>query len=145
MEDLVDCLKRLLSNNVVMSYKAQGHHWNVEGPMFYNFHAFFKTVYEDVDGATDMIAENIRKLGDDSPFNLQDFVKLTDLKVKTVGNNPMAMIADLHAANEAIIECLDECFKAATASNEQGIANDIAERDGQHKMWCWQLEATAKR
>ena len=145
MEDLVDCLKRLLANSVVMSYKAQGHHWNVEGPMFHQFHAFFKDIYEDVDGAIDSIAENIRKLGDDAPFNLQDFVKLTDLKTKSVGNNALAMVTDLHAANEAVIDCVDECFKAATAANEQGIANDLAGRDGMHKKWRWQLEATLKR
>lgn len=142
---LAASLKRLLADEIVMFLKAQGFHWNVEGPMFHPFHDFFAGIYSDVYGAVDPTAENIRKLGEYAPFTLMSFDKLSELEDKKVSTDPIAMCVQLHDANEKVISCIDECFKLATAANEQGIADFLASRDDQHKKWRWQLEATIKR
>jgi ribonuclease R len=46
--ELVEALARLLGDNVVMYTKAHGHHWNVTGRDFSQFHEFFQEIYEDV-------------------------------------------------------------------------------------------------
>ena len=145
MEDLVSCLKTLLADQVAKYLKAHGFHWNVEGPMVAQFHEFFENIYEDVYSSIDPTAENIRKLGDYPPFTLPTLDKLREVEDGKVTTDPIAMCVALLDANDIVLEEIDECFKAATAANEQGICNFLADRDNMHKKWRWQLKATIKK
>jgi len=144
MNELAAALKRLLADQITMYLKAQGFHWNVEGPMFSQFHDFFSSIYEDVYGSIDPTAENIRKLGEYAPFSINTIDKLREIADTKVTTDPISMCVDLIDANDQILKCINEAFQAATDANEQGIANFLAERDDMHKKWRWQLEATTK-
>jgi len=72
--DLGTQLAVILSDTVAYKFAAQGYHWNVKGPNFYQFHEFFGELYEDAEGAIDPTAENIRKLGFEAPYSLGDFL-----------------------------------------------------------------------
>lgn len=142
---LEQALKVLLADQVAMSMKAHGFHWNVEGPMFHQFHAFFGAIYDDVDGSIDPTAENIRKIDGYAPFLLSTIDKLQTLKDKKATTDPMDMCRDLDESNEAVIDSIAKAFEAAIEADEQGIANFLSERDGMHKKWRWQLSATLKK
>ena len=68
MTELVDSLKKLQANAFQMYAQAHGYHWNVEGMLFKELHAFFLEIYEDVFDSIDPIAENLRKLDSTAPF-----------------------------------------------------------------------------
>jgi len=53
----------------------------------------------------------------------------------------MAMLHDVLEANKTMTDCLNETFAAATAVNDQGIANFIADRLGAHSKWNWKISA----
>lgn len=145
MKELAAALKVLLADQIVMSLKAQGFHWNVEGVMFHPFHDFFAKVYEDVQDSVDPTAECVRQLGEYPPFTLPSLHKLRTIDDKKGTTDPVDMCVDLHDANEAVLSGIDKCFQLATKANEQGIADFLAGRDAAHKKWRWQLEATIKR
>lgn len=145
MEDLIKSLKTLLANNITMYLKAYGFHWNVEGKDFTQFHDFFGDIYSDLDGATDPIAENIRKLGGVAPFAIKTLDGLRTIKDVKTSTDPIQMCVDLSDANDMMLININEAFRLATANNEQGIANFLADRDDMHKKWRWQLDATIKR
>lgn len=138
---VAECLAECLGNAVVMTFKAQGHHWNVMGPYFTQYHDFFGDIYEDVYSSLDPMAENLRKLGALAPYKLNDFLSLTSLEDLACGCDPLLMCHDLAVANEVIIDSLNECFKAAEAANQQGIADFIAGRIDMHQKWAWMLKA----
>jgi starvation-inducible DNA-binding protein len=140
-QDVVDCLADTLGNSVVIAFKAQGHHWNVKGIHFSQFHDFFAMLYEDYASMWDPIAENMQKLGSSAPFRLVEFARLTSMEDVEVGNDPIAMVMDLLTANALLIKSVNDCFKAATAADEQGIADYMAGRDGTLKKWDWQLRS----
>ncbi len=139
--ELVSSLAACLSNAVVMSLKAQGHHWNVVGPDFGQFHDFFGEIYTDVYGSIDPLAENMRKLGVNAPYRLGEFASMTTIADAEVGGSSQAMVADLFVANDEAIACLYTSFSLASASNQQGIADFIASRIDVHEKWSWQLKA----
>lgn len=141
MRELVTALGKLLADVYAMSIMAQGAHWNVEGDDFHQFHEFFGEIYEDVYGSVDPIAENIRKVGAYAPAGLSAFAKLTVIKDGAPESDAERLCEDLLAANDKVIRNIDVAFKAATAANEQGIANFLSERDDMHKKWRWQLTA----
>jgi starvation-inducible DNA-binding protein len=138
---VAECLADSLGNAVVMSFKAQGHHWNVMGPDFSQFHKFFGKIYEDVYGSIDPLAENMRKLGALAPFRLAEFAALSSVEDMGCGCDAMMMCADLYAANEVMLKSLNECFDTASAAKQQGIADFIAGRIDMHQKWAWQLHA----
>ncbi len=139
--DLAYSLAECLSNAVVMSFKAQGHHWNVTGPDFTEYHQFFAKIYEDVNSSLDELAESMRKIASPAPYRFYEFARMTGMRDAEVGTDPVMMCKDLLEANEIMIKSLDSCFKAANAANEQGIADFIAGRDAMHKKWRWQLKS----
>jgi len=134
-------LATTLSDVVVMYFKAHGHHWNVTGPDFAQFHSFFSEIYEDVYSSIDPMAENVRKLGMNAPYRLQEFAMMSTITDAEVGNNAQAMLADLMDANEGVISSLNNAFEIATSENQQGIANFIADRLDQHEKWRWQISS----
>ena len=134
-------LATTLSDVVVMYFKAHGHHWNVTGPDFAQFHSFFSDIYEDVYGSIDHMAENIRKLNANAPYRLQEFAMMTTITDADVGNSAQAMLADLMSANETVIASLYNAFNTASAEGQQGVADFVASRIDSHEKWRWQIKS----
>ena len=139
--ELVECLANTLGNAVHFYFKAQGHHWNVTGRDFSQFHDFFGKIYEDVYTMFDPIAENMRKLGSVAPHQPADLMNLSQLEDMDCGADALKMVQDLYASNNVVIASLETCFQTASDVNEQGVADYIAGRIDAHKMWRWQLSA----
>jgi len=144
MSALTEALAVVLADSVTMKFTAHGYHWNVEGEDFAQYHALFETIYEDVDGAIDPLAENIRKMGEYAPFTLSKFIELRSVESKKTLPEPQALAQSLLEMNEGLIASIGTAFAAASSANEQGIANFLAERDDMHKKWRWQLTASIK-
>jgi len=142
---LADNLKTLLATEYAFVVKAQFFHWNVEGPDFAQLHEFFGDLYNEVyDNSIDKTAEYIRTLDDYTPGSFERFLELSAISGQTKVPRARLMIEELLANNGQMIELLNECFAAAEAENQQGIANFIAERIDAHGKHGWQLRSFLK-
>lgn len=142
LPDLVDELTEAFADVFSFYLRAHGAHWNVVGPNFSEYHSLFGEIYDDVLGSVDPLAENLRKLGAPAPSTLPQIVELRELQDAAVGNQAPALAADLQQANVQVIDSLGDVFDCATALNQQGLANYIAERIDMHQKWAWQLSAS---
>ena len=138
---LADSLKTLLATEYAFVIKAQFFHWNVEGPDFVQLHQLFNMIYDDVYGAIDPTAEYIRTLDDYAPGSFERFAELGEISGQTRVPRARLMIEELLADSEKMIALLNQCFDAAEAEDQQGIANFIAERIDAHGKWRWQLRS----
>jgi len=141
-EDLLNALKVLLADEYALYFKAHGYHWNVESKMFSQYHEFYAEIAEDVYGAIDPTAENIRKLGGYAPYKMSRMMELCNIPETEVGSDCESMKADLLIATNMIITTVNKAFDIAEASREQGIADFLASRDDMHKKYAWQLRAS---
>lgn len=142
---LVDELKVLQANVFAMYSQAHGYHWNVEGMLFKQLHAFFLEIYEDVYGAIDPISENIRKLGGKAPFGPNRWSDAATININDSDElSSVEMLQELSKTNDALVVQLKHVFEVADDEDEQGVANFIAERIDQHQFWAWQLKASQK-
>lgn len=145
MNELTTALRIALANIYVMYFKTHAYHWNVEGPNFNDYHGYFASLYEDVYGSVDPMAENLRKLGAYAPFSLDNLFSsktaTEDLVMPTKYNT---MFGNLIVANEEVIAALNKVFQLALVANEQGLANFVSERIDTHKKHAWQLKSLAK-
>jgi starvation-inducible DNA-binding protein len=142
---LKDDLKGLLADVVSFYFRAHGHHWNVEGEDFAQYHKLFQKIYEDAYSSIDPIAENIRKLGDYAPFRLARFTELA--KVPDAGSSktdPKSLAKDLLKANDYVVGRLRELYVVADGEKEFAVANFLADRLDAHQKWGWQLGASVK-
>lgn len=136
-------LRRVLADAITFYLRAHGFHWNVVGSDFSEYHALFESIYTDVYESIDPIAENIRKMDGLAPFRLPELMALRSIVDQPLGSLlPAVMVADLLAGNEQMLVCLNEAFATASAANQQGIANFIAERIDSHQKWSWQLKSS---
>jgi len=145
MDKLIASLKVALGNTFTMYFKAHSYHWNVEGMFFTQFHDFFGDIYQDVYGAVDPLAEELRKLDAYAPISLMEIYGYkTIMEDSAKPDTATEMVVNLLTANTEVLNCLTPLFDIATAEKQQGLANFIADRMDAHKKFEWQLQATLK-
>lgn len=140
--DLSEELTELLADTFTFYLRAHGAHWNVIGTDFAEYHALFAAIYDDVYESIDPLAENIRKIGVQAPFQLSQFMELRTLSDGDLSTDARTLAIDLLAANDIVIRGIADAFDCATEYNEQGIANFLADRLDKHQMWRWQLSSS---
>lgn len=146
MSELIIKLRQLQANAFQMYAQAHGYHWNVEGMLFKELHAFFLEIYEDVFDSIDPISENLRKLDSFAPFGAAEWHKNATVTINDAEQlDPVTMLNELYKTNDYLITELKDIFNVANSADEQGIANFIAERIDQHQFWRWQIKATLKK
>lgn len=138
---LIDDLKTVLATNFALYLKAHNYHWNVEGANFSELHAFFGGFYEAVWGNTDLIAEEIRKLGSYAPGSLSRFAELSLIKDNIIIPDDKTMIRILASDNDLLIGALYKAHASAEAGKKFGTVNLIEGLIDQHEKWAWQLKA----
>ena len=145
MEQLIAMLKKWQANSVVFYSTAHGFHWNVEGPLFTQYHAFFEQIYSDVYETIDTISEWLRKFDVVAPYTLADFTANNNYgDVQLDSNSPIAMSRQLLNMNNQMIADIKIMFDQATIQKEQGLANFLAERQDKHEFWGWWLKSSLK-
>jgi starvation-inducible DNA-binding protein len=145
MEALINVLKELQADSMNMYAQSHGYHWNVEGRMFKQDHAFFLEIYDDVFDSIDDYAENLRKLNVKAPFGLKQLIANSDIEINDSAElSATQMYLELIKTNNHIIEKLKNACDVADAAREQSILNFFADRLTKHEFWGWQLTASIK-
>ncbi len=144
MDELVNSLKKTLADSFAFYLKAHNYHWNVEGVNFVQFHDLFGNIYEEVYGAIDGLAEEIRKLDAYAPGSLERFKMLTAIPEDAKIPNASGMCEALLAANDIVLSQIKETYDFAEAVGAHGLSNLMAERQDAHKKHAWMLRASLK-
>lgn len=142
MDELINQLKITLGTTFSFYLKAQGFHWNVQGPNFPQYHTFFGSLYEDVYGSIDPMAEEIRALDSFAPGSISRMLELSTIKDQDKILSAKDMIDELARDNYIVITELNKTFALANDLNKQGLADFIAGRIDAHTKHAWMLKAT---
>jgi starvation-inducible DNA-binding protein len=144
METLIEMMRKVLADTFAMYLKAHNYHWNVEGSNFPQYHDFFGNLYQELHGAVDPIAEEIRALDAYVPGSLSRFLELTEIEDELSIPNGVEMARRLMVDNQKVIMTLDIAFKLANELDQQGLADFIAGRLDTHKKHGWMLRSITK-
>jgi starvation-inducible DNA-binding protein len=144
METLIEMMRKVLADTFAMYLKAHNYHWNVEGSNFPQYHDFFGNLYQELHGAVDPIAEEIRALDAYVPGSLSRFLELTEIEDELSIPNGVEMARRLMVDNQKVIMTLDVAFKLADELDQQGLADFIAGRLDTHKKHGWMLRSITK-
>lgn len=142
---LADSLKVLQASSFFYYVKAAGFHWNVEGSNFPQYHDFLGDLYTDVYGTIDVIAEYVRALDSYAPGAVSRYAELSVIADQTKIPRAELMFAELYEDTQRLLECIMNCFAAATEENQQGIANFLSERQAAMQKHAWMMRSILKR
>ena len=73
--ELGNYLNDLLANYSIFFQNARGYHWNIKGEKFFELHAKFEELYNDLFSKIDDIAERILTLGHKPTFRFSSYLK----------------------------------------------------------------------
>lgn len=142
---LSDNLKILLASTQSYAIKSQNFHWNIEGSDFPQYHEFYDTLYNDVNGTIDQIAEYIRILGHYTPGSLQRYGELTIIQDQIKIPRAELMFMETLQDTEKMIEMVVVMFDEATNEKQQGIANFLAELQDLYGKKAWFIRSILKK
>ena len=145
MEEITNPLKVAFADTYALYVKAQNYHWNVEGPMFPMYHEFFGNIYEEVGGAIDRFAEEIRAQKSYAPASFGRFNELSTIEDESlIQLLPITMVTNLFEDNNRVLASLQLARDAADKYNQNGLVNFLEERLDQHNKHAWMLKASMK-
>ena len=144
METLQEIMKKVLADTFALYLKAHNYHWNVEGMNFPQYHEFFGNLYEELHGAVDPIAEEIRSLDTYAPGSFTRFLELTEIEDELAVPAGVEMARRLMTDNERVLATLNIAFKLADTMDKQGLADFIAGRIDIHNKHQWMLRSITK-
>ena len=144
METLQEIMKKVLADTFALYLKSHQYHWNVEGSNFPQYHEFFGNLYEELHGAVDPIAEQIRALDAYAPGSFARFSELTDIEDELTVPDGVEMARRLMTDNEIVLSTLNITFKLADTMDKQGLADFIAGRIDTHSKHGWMLKSITK-
>jgi len=145
MDKLIQLTRIGFATTFSFYVKVHSMHWNVEGADFYEYHKLFEEIYQEVYGAVDPYAENVRKLGGYMPTSYHTLNMLTRIEDENQVPNLQQMIQELLLDSEKIQIVLKKNYDAAEAAGEHGLSNFLAERLDAHKKHAWFLRSSIKR
>ncbi len=144
MDELVQYLRESLANTFVMYFKAHQFHWNVEGPNFPQYHSFLGDLYEELHGAVDPIAEQIRTLDQYAPTSIAAMLAMSAVIESLSIAQPREMFASLNNDNDILLLTLTKAYQKAEELGQLGISNFLQDRLTAHEKHGWMLRATIK-
>ena len=144
MDKFVNQLKIAFASQYAFAIKTQNYHWNIEGIDFYQKHKMFQKIYEEVYGAVDDFAENIRKIKAYTPASLYRFSALAAIDDEVEILEPQAMVAELLRDAEKMQEIMKVLFTEAEALGHHGLSNFLADRQDAFAKHAWFLRSTLK-
>ena len=144
MNELQQALRVAMADTFVMYFKLHSFHWNIEGEDFAQYHEFFGDIYEDVYGAVDPLAENIRKLGAYAPKSLMDLYDQKTIMEESGIPTLTGMLSAALSANDQVLYSLNKAYTLGEREKKYGLCNFLADRIDTHEKHGWQLRASLK-
>jgi len=140
---VVEILNKTLSNEVVLTLKTRGAHWNVSGAGFIELHILFDSQYKQLNEISDEIAERVRMLGGVAIGSLAEFLKCTQMEEQPgVVPDILRLLAD----HETSIRYLREDAKLCTDEFEdEGTFELLVSVMRLHEKMAWMLRSYVEK
>ena len=135
---IASALTVILADMFALYIKTKNFHWHVAGPHFRDYHLLLDEQSEQIFGATDAIAERVRKIGATTLRSIGHIARLQRVADNDEGYVPPEdMFAELLEDNRRLVVSLQAahalCEKAGDVASASLIENWIDEAE--HRAW----------
>lgn len=138
---LVAELNALLSSYQIQYMNARGFHWNIKGENFFELHAKFEEIYNDLLLKVDEIAERILTLGGEPLHGFSDYLAKSNIgEAKNISAGRDA-IANLLSGYSVLIAKQRSLLALAGEAEDEGTASLMSDYIKEQEKLVWMLNA----
>lgn len=123
MKKLIDKLNQQVANFGVLYVKLHNFHWFVKGKKFFELHAKFEELYDEVTEHLDAVAERVLMIGGAPLATLKEFLEYATVK-EAVGVLPENMVEETMKDFQLVEKEIRETLKIA-AELEDEVTVDL--------------------
>ena len=134
----------LLANYQVFYINVRGFHWNITGEKFFELHAKFEELYNDLLIKVDEIAERVLTLGYTPLHTYTDYIKTAGIKeAKNIskGNEAMQIILD---SFRTLIQLQRDIIEVSDETNDEGTSALMSDYIREQEKLVWMYSAYLK-
>jgi starvation-inducible DNA-binding protein len=143
-DKMVKELNGLVADFTVFYQKMRHYHWNVKGKHFFQLHALFEGIYDEVNEVIDELAERVIALGGTPLYTLAMIMDTAELAEDPEIPEGVKMVKRTAADIETLIKALGSAIEVAEADDDRTTVNLLdGMRDGLAGR-LWMIEAWQK-
>lgn len=140
---LADALNGLLADYYALYLKTKNFHWHVTGPHFREYHLLFDEQATELIATTDLVAERVRKLGQDTLTSIGAIAAKQRINNHdSTSTDAPKMLKELHADNETLIKALKDAKDLADKAGDNATDGLLDDWTDQAEQRAWFLAAT---
>ena len=143
--DISGALNALLADVFALYLKTKNFHWHVSGPHFRDYHVLLDEQAADILGATDDMAERVRKIGGTTLRSIGHIAKLQTIEDNDADFVPPAvMLKELMDDNKKVTQRMREAHEVADDHEDVATASLIENWIDQTEKRTWFLFEAAR-
>ena len=143
-KQLAEQLNQLLANYQLFYINARGFHWNITGDKFFELHAKFEELYNDLLLKVDEVAERILTLGYTPLHTFSDYISTSTIKeAKNVSDGRKAMQNILDSFSN-LISLEREILDLSSDADDEGTNALMSDYIREQEKLVWMYSAYLK-
>jgi starvation-inducible DNA-binding protein len=143
-QDLAHKLNNLLANYQVFYMNAKGFHWNITGEKFFELHAKFEELYNDLVEKVDEVAERILTLGHIPLHSFTEYTRISTVKEAINVSNGKEAVSCIVEAFQTLISIEREIMHVAQEADDEGTGALMSDYIRQQEKLVWMYSAFLK-
>lgn len=138
---LAEGLNELLADYMIFYQNTRGLHWNIKGDKFFELHAKFEELYNDLLIKVDEIAERILTLGVTPLHTFADYKKQAKVEVVKDVTEGRASVESILDAFKVIILKQRELLSLSGEINDEGTNAQMSDYIREQEKLVWMYSA----
>lgn len=141
---LAEKLNELLADYSIFYQNIRGYHWNITGDKFFELHAKFQELYEDLFIKIDEVAERIKTLGHTPNHQFSVYQKLAKIEESIEVSDGVKDVKDTLESFKIIITLQREILDLSADANDEGTNALMSDYISELEKLVWMYTAYLK-
>ncbi|WP_339801807.1 Dps family protein [uncultured Marinobacter sp.] len=136
-QKLADSLNDLLSNYQIFYMNVRGYHWNIKGDNFFELHAKFEELYNDLLLKIDEIAERVLTLGHRPAHAYSTYIEKSQVPERKDVSNGKEAVENIVDSFAKLIGKQRELLALAGEGSDEGTVALMSDYISQQEKTVW--------
>jgi starvation-inducible DNA-binding protein len=134
-------LNDLLANFQVFYTNTRGYHWNIKGPKFFELHAKFEELYNDLILKIDEVAERILTLSGTPMHSYSDYLRISEVQDSKVVSDGTEAVKQILEAFKILISKERVILNLSADLNDEGTNALMSDYIREQEKLVWMYSA----
>ncbi len=134
-------LNNLLSNYQIFYMNVRGFHWNIKGEKFFELHAKFEELYDDLVLKIDEIAERVLTLQGEPTHTFEEYLDKSEIDVAKSVSNGKEAISSILVSFQLLLVKQREILKLSDEANDEGTNALMSDYIREQEKLVWMYNA----